>query len=531
MSDRHKTSGLLSLPGAASPVLLVGCSRSGTTIMVRFLEALGLHMGVEQSGNRESRVFQNLNRSLLDMLGASWRCVEHLSTVEQLGEQHGSLVKQAVAALESHVLVEHFGPNTVELLARPALCWGWKDPRTSLLLPIWRRIFPQAKVIHMLRDGREVAQSLKLREDRRHKGRPWRSGEQECARFQADIEVWLDYVRRIGQALPLFPQSLTLRYESLLADPAAVLERLAGFLGLPFPRDAGAVAGLVEGFVPSSRRTSLSIAPWAWLDAEVDQELAYWDEGGRRAPEESTARGLPKAAARTMSAGDEHYTAYVGPPELYDVQGASQFRLLCALGLRSGHRLLDFGCGSLRAGRLLIPYLDPACYHGVEPNAWLVRDVQTRELGRDIFHLKQPRISTDADFGLEGIGGGFDYVLCQSVLSHCGPELALQVLGTLARALAPRGRMALTFKLASGKADTRPEGWVYPSCVLYNRAEVDAMFAQVGLKAAPLRWFHRSQVWFLAALDEELLPSEAQWEAAVFGGGLGVLQPLGRAGD
>lgn len=62
------------------------------------------------------------------------------------------------------------------------------------------------------------------------------------------------------------------------------------------------------------------------------------------------------------------YREYVGPETEYDLIGAMQFRLLSTLGLRENHKLLDFGCGSLRAGRLFIPYLNPGNYTGVEPN-------------------------------------------------------------------------------------------------------------------------------------------------------------------
>jgi len=51
-----------------------------------------------------------------------------------------------------------------------------------------------------------------------------------------------------------------------------------------------------------------------------------------------------------LKPGDDHHMAYVGPPTQHDFMGATQFRLLCTLGLRAHHRLLDFGCGSLRAG-------------------------------------------------------------------------------------------------------------------------------------------------------------------------------------
>ena len=56
--------------------------------------------------------------------------------------------------------------------------------------------------------------------------------------------------------------------------------------------------------------------------------------------------------------GDPHYRAFVGPPEDYDLVSAMSFGLLTALGLRQHHALLDIGCGSMRVGRLLIPYLN-----------------------------------------------------------------------------------------------------------------------------------------------------------------------------
>src|SRR5215212_10341883 len=66
------------------------------------------------------------------------------------------------------------------------------------------------------------------------------------------------------------------------------------------------------------------------------------------------------------------YRAYVGKPEEWDLVAARQVTLLLTAGLRDNHRLVDVGCGSLRAGRMLIPYLEPERYFGIEPNRWLV---------------------------------------------------------------------------------------------------------------------------------------------------------------
>src|SRR5881392_154417 len=83
-----------------------------------------------------------------------------------------------------------------------------------------------------------------------------------------------------------------------------------------------------------------------------------------------------------LKPGDAHYRAYVGPPEDYDLIAAMAFNLLTTLGLRQHHSLLDVGCGSLRIGRLLIPYLNRGKYFGIEPNEWLVDEGIRRELAK-----------------------------------------------------------------------------------------------------------------------------------------------------
>ncbi|HYU11865.1 MAG TPA: hypothetical protein VEK82_04760, partial [Stellaceae bacterium] len=62
---------------------------------------------------------------------------------------------------------------------------------------------------------------------------------------------------------------------------------------------------------------------------------------GEDAMVDIATRNLPEAEARGLEAGSDHYLAYVGPPDQYDLMGATQFRLLTTLGLRSFNRLLD----------------------------------------------------------------------------------------------------------------------------------------------------------------------------------------------
>ena len=121
-------------------------------------------------------------------------------------------------------------------------------------------------------------------------------------------------------------------------------------------------------------------------------------------------RHLSEDEAKALKPASEHYTAYVGPPDQYDFMGGTQFALLFLLGLREHHKVLDFGCGSLRAGRLLISYLKPGNYYGIEPNTWLIEDAFARQLG-GMERLKSPHFSDSDSFQADVFGETFDLLL------------------------------------------------------------------------------------------------------------------------
>lgn len=200
-----------------------------------------------------------------------------------------------------------------------------------------------------------------------------------------------------------------------------------------------------------------------------------------------------------LTAGSKHYRAYVGPPEHYDLIAGLQFTLLFKAGLRETHKLLDLGCGSLRGGRLFIPYLRPGHYFGVEPNEWLVREGIARELGTDMVRLKRPTFSTIADFDLAQLGERFDFVLAQSIFSHTFGDLAQRGLSGVRDCLAEGGVLLATFFEREHTAEG--SGWQYPSNVPYTWDAFSAVAAQAGIAVHRLEWPHPRQTWFAGAPD------------------------------
>lgn len=219
-------------------------------------------------------------------------------------------------------------------------------------------------------------------------------------------------------------------------------------------------------------------------------------------------RELSRADAVHLRSGDDHYMAYVGPPEQYDAMALTQLALLGAMGLRSNHNLLDLGCGSLRAGRLLIPYLDPGRYYGIEPNDWLVEDGIKHELGHSILDITQPHFAYRRDFDASLFGVRFDFVLAQSVLSHTGRALAVEALTKMRRVLAPNGiaLVSLAERHWPRGKDCR-EGWVYPDVVVFDRGEVRSMARESGLSVARLHWHHPRLRWYVFVHGGCALPS------------------------
>lgn len=210
------------------------------------------------------------------------------------------------------------------------------------------------------------------------------------------------------------------------------------------------------------------------------------------------------------------HRAFVGPPEKYDLACAGQFSLLTALGMREHHTLLDIGCGSLRGGKLFIPYLDAGGYFGIEPEQWLVDEGIAGEIGRDLVDLKKPVFSNDADFTLSTFGRRFDWMLAQSIFSHATQEQIRRCLCQAKSTLAPTGIFAATYFVGDSNYDG--DEWVYPGLVHYRTEFFAEMVANAGLACMTLNWSHpNNQTWVAIAHPENLAAIPILSDAARIG--------------
>lgn len=194
------------------------------------------------------------------------------------------------------------------------------------------------------------------------------------------------------------------------------------------------------------------------------------------------------------NAAPGEYREHIGPAAFYDIQTAIQFNLLTALGLREHHTLLDIGCGSLRAGRVLMPYLRPGHYYGIEPLPWLIREGIANELGEDLVRLKRPTFDHNDQFTLTAFGRTFDFMIAQSIFSHCSQAQIRRCVAQARQALAPDGLFAATF--FEGPVNYDGDKWVAKAD--YTIEHMRSMVEAEGMACTLIDWPHPDpQQWIV----------------------------------
>lgn len=235
------------------PVIVIGSHRSGTTMLVEMLEALGMFAGKRQDAYGEALFFLRFNQWLMLRGGATWDHPEpmrELFTSEHAADARAVAEACAQARIRSPHTLSYLGLSRFvreRRLDRLRFSWGWKDPRNTFTMPLWRECFPDAKVVHVMRHGVDVADSL----TRRHlagvaggrasfevrRGRylltPFRArffDTVTCSTLAGSFGVWERYVSEARRQVRLAgSNAIEIRFEDLLADPLSTLGALAKF--------------------------------------------------------------------------------------------------------------------------------------------------------------------------------------------------------------------------------------------------------------------------------------------------------------
>lgn len=130
--------------------------------------------------------------------------------------------------------------------------------------------------------------------------------------------------------------------------------------------------------------------------------------------------------------------------------GKLQFDFAVSHGLKPDMRMLEIGCGNLRAGRLFIDYLEPGNYYGVDisPDILLAAQDTIAEHG---IAAKLPHLTLVTDLRLQFLpDASFDFVHAHSVFSHSPIEVIDECFAHVGRVMTADGFFDFTFDRTEG---------------------------------------------------------------------------------
>ena len=237
------------------PFFIIGTGRCGSSLLRRLLrlhpdlvvpnETHWIALLHDEFGFAEAPVadIEKIVRSLRTGRGVS--ILDRICKEEDL---NADTLLETLVQGDTHLTWPTFHTRFGAVLAsmQNAACWGDKTPDYGFCIDAIAQAWPQARFIHLVRDGQDVALSMArvpsfqqlaasgqvewkylARQDpdtyQRHEGLP----------LNRYFEIWLRRIRASTDQLRLLTPSRTLsiRYEDLLARPVQLLSEAAEFLG------------------------------------------------------------------------------------------------------------------------------------------------------------------------------------------------------------------------------------------------------------------------------------------------------------
>jgi hypothetical protein len=147
-----------------APIIICGCPGGGTSYTTRLLRYCGFSAGLDSGDLRdrkfhESLFFKNINKEILTknkIPKIIWdtkdlpRAEAVFSSDKTVENIYKNIFLKNKDSFKSNIASSYGSPAEGEV-------WGWKDPRNSITLPFWLKVFPEAKVLFIKKTPKEGA--------------------------------------------------------------------------------------------------------------------------------------------------------------------------------------------------------------------------------------------------------------------------------------------------------------------------------------------------------------------------------------
>lgn len=263
-------------PGKGGPVFVIGSPRSGTTALAA---ALNEHSALWTSSEAQF---------LFDLFGdGHWR----KNFLRGRGFGGSWLLEQDI---DEARFLRYLGRGIEQLFLdlNPAQQWVEHTPANTLIADTLALVFPDARFVHILRDGRRVVGSMmgygNVLEDQDVSLPEW------ARDFRAAARTWANFSVAAHGFQNEFPgKCLTIRQEDLAERPNATMENVMSFLGLE--SEYGPVDYLRDNIINSSTKREGGgrgrLIEERWKEWSEEQEAIFVEEAG----EAMVALGLASA--------------------------------------------------------------------------------------------------------------------------------------------------------------------------------------------------------------------------------------------
>jgi len=226
--------------GKSKSICILGMHRSGTSAIARAMNLLGAYLGEDEDLMPPTRANPEGYWERLDICNLHGRLLAHL---KRTWDTAAPLPDRWHLSDEIRPFREELKWLVAANLAHHPL-WAWKDPRTCILLPLWREVLAELGVelscVFVVRSPLDVANSLRTRD-----------------RIPLDkaFGMWFNHnivaLRDAAEVPTVF-----LSYDRLLESWEPELRRCAAALGLDWPADERRIKEMMNAFIRPNLRHS-----------------------------------------------------------------------------------------------------------------------------------------------------------------------------------------------------------------------------------------------------------------------------------
>lgn len=211
-----------------APLIVGGTGGSGTRLVAQMLQSVGVQLGSDLNSALDAVAFLGIYEKHIGpwLTRNNWRPEVFDEDLKRALDRHRSGINPS-------------GP------------WGWKNPRSIYLLPLWEAFIPGFRFIHVIRDGLTMADSPNQNQLRKHGPQVLDAETEVLPTSWQSLLLWA----RVNASAADFGEMemdpdryYRIRYEDATRQPLIELQQLARWLRLPEP------AGCQIEVTPGRRR-------------------------------------------------------------------------------------------------------------------------------------------------------------------------------------------------------------------------------------------------------------------------------------